>query len=267
MQRSITPQVGVGMRVRAARAGFTLLDVLVVVAVITILLALLSPALSRVRESARRVVCGSNLHQVGLGLSMWASDHDGSLPPVQFADRNLAKSPSRLLQLAHLGEDQGRKWDGLGLLVSNDYLAAANVYYCPSHHGEHPVDRYEGEWDSPAEQIVVNYHYRWLSPADRFLDNLHDDVTLVADGIRTQPDYNHIVGTNMLKADMRVEWFSDPEAKFASLLPESLQDPRSNDVQAGALMAGLDIGEVPKIGKDGGISRKDPFLNGGFGFD
>lgn len=242
------------------RAGFTLLDVLVVISVIAILLSLLAPSLSRVTESARRVVCGSNLHQTGLGISMWVNDHDGYLPPVEFAEQDLGTEPARLLQLAHLGEHE-RHFDGLGLLVADGYLTAPSLFYCPSHRGDNAFDRYENAWNEPGDEIVVNYHYRWLSAGNRFLDNLHDDVTLVSDGFRTLPDYNHGVGANMLKADMRVVWFKDSQGRFADLLPASLDDERASDVRAGALMAALDVGKVPDRETD--IDKTTGLLNGG----
>ncbi|MBI5383177.1 MAG: prepilin-type N-terminal cleavage/methylation domain-containing protein [Verrucomicrobia bacterium] len=62
------------------RDGFTLLELLVVVAIIGLLAALLLPALSRAKERARSVWCISNLKQVGLGFRMFALDHESHYP-------------------------------------------------------------------------------------------------------------------------------------------------------------------------------------------
>jgi prepilin-type N-terminal cleavage/methylation domain-containing protein/prepilin-type processing-associated H-X9-DG protein len=64
------------MQIRPARpAGFTLVELLVVVAVIGLLMALLLPAVQQARESARRTGCASNLKQIGLGLQNYYDVH------------------------------------------------------------------------------------------------------------------------------------------------------------------------------------------------
>ena len=60
--------------------GFTLIELLVVIAIIALLLSILMPALTKVKEQARAVVCKANLRQWGLMYSMYANDNKGSLP-------------------------------------------------------------------------------------------------------------------------------------------------------------------------------------------
>ncbi len=68
---------------RGANRGFTLLELSVVVAIISILAAILFPVFARAREKARQVNCQRNLMQISIALRMYARDHAGHLPPNQ----------------------------------------------------------------------------------------------------------------------------------------------------------------------------------------
>lgn len=61
-------------------SGFTLVELLVVVAIIGILAGILVPVLGRARESAKRKSCASNLKQLGLGLNIYATDNSENFP-------------------------------------------------------------------------------------------------------------------------------------------------------------------------------------------
>ncbi|HVZ93798.1 MAG TPA: DUF1559 domain-containing protein [Phycisphaerales bacterium] len=65
------------------KPGFTLIELLVVVAVMAILLGILMPALGKARESARSASCGSNLHQLALGLTQYLADYNDQLPQMR----------------------------------------------------------------------------------------------------------------------------------------------------------------------------------------
>src|SRR5947209_7859630 len=62
--------------------GFTLLELLVVIAIIAILAALLLPALSRAKASAKRGACIGNARQITFAIHLYAGDHADLLPAV-----------------------------------------------------------------------------------------------------------------------------------------------------------------------------------------
>jgi len=115
------------------RAGFTLIELLVVIAMLSVLLALLMPALSRVRVLARRTSCGSNLRQLSLAWSSYLTDHNGRF--YQGINANV-----------NYGGWKGLKgwWPrplnryALGRVIEPNDQRGALVFRCPADHGGIP---------------------------------------------------------------------------------------------------------------------------------
>lgn len=234
---------------RSARAGFTLVDVFVSIGVIALLISLLLPSLHKASESSRKVVCQSNIRQIGIGVLSYADDYAGHIPISAFLRSGDVKQPQQMITL-RLGDEQRNwlntdtTWDGLGMLYSSQYTTVPGVFYCPSHRGDNRFSGVADRWNEDDTEIIANYHYRGEGPAgiDRrtgqplgFTGQLSQidpqQTSLIADGMRVRADYNHQVGANFFRADLSVLWFADPGRQLLAALPTNLSDANSATVQ------------------------------------
>lgn len=65
------------------KRAFTLVELVVVIAILGIIAAILFPIFAQPRERSKQASCLSNAKQLGLGLMMYAQDYDGQLPPAE----------------------------------------------------------------------------------------------------------------------------------------------------------------------------------------
>lgn len=91
---------------------FTLIEMMVVIAVIAILLSLLSPALGRARRTSLTAVCASNQQQIGLGLHMWSQDNLNHIPAGQATNNLNDLYGNSVPSLRKLGKNEFNAWTG-----------------------------------------------------------------------------------------------------------------------------------------------------------
>lgn len=104
---------------RILPCGFTLVEMLVVLAIISVLAALLLPTLNKAREAGRSTACLSNLRQIGLALQLYVQDYNNRLPFMRdrLADTNALPATNAL--------------PGMEVVLLN-HLGSTNVLRCPS---------------------------------------------------------------------------------------------------------------------------------------
>ncbi len=157
------------------RNGFTLIELLVVVAIIAVLVAVLLPAIAMARESARFVVCASNLHSIGVGMQLYAADNRGQLPERGIHGAPYYPYESSLVWASWYvplpGGGGGGAYISLGQLVKpTGYISSGRLLYCPT--GEKGWYHYFDGWPNPgynnygAGRVAIsNYDFQpWIKP-------------------------------------------------------------------------------------------------------
>jgi prepilin-type N-terminal cleavage/methylation domain-containing protein/prepilin-type processing-associated H-X9-DG protein len=132
-------------------AGFTLIEVLVVIGIISVLVAMLFPAFSRVREQARRVTCASNIRQLVITQQNYADENRGWYLDMGNEDKSFNSVQNNNRQTTYFIHP-----GPLGVLQTK-YKLSRQMFYCPSN-PDWNQDRY---WPDPQNQnyYVVGYSF------------------------------------------------------------------------------------------------------------
>jgi prepilin-type N-terminal cleavage/methylation domain-containing protein len=151
-----------------SRRALTLIEVLVVITVIGILMAMLLPAIGSARNSASRLACLSNLHQVSIAIGIYADTNHGLIPfgpkaPPMMSAMDFYPStgaPTSLISLT------GGKAVGLGLLLKDQLEGQARVLFCPG--SDQPLDTDAELAKVGKQQAQCCYYYRHASVAKQY---------------------------------------------------------------------------------------------------
>ncbi|HLH52722.1 MAG TPA: type II secretion system protein [Verrucomicrobiae bacterium] len=81
MGRTLQPANALRYPQQTQKAAFTLLELLVTVAIISVLAGLMLPVLNRTREQGRRIACINSFRQFGQAWLLYAADHNEHVPP------------------------------------------------------------------------------------------------------------------------------------------------------------------------------------------
>ncbi len=183
---------------RFQRGGFTLIELLVVISVITLLIALLLPALSKARDAANAAVCMSQVRQIGLALTAYCEDHKGWLPIVHQLGGGNYVWWDRMLPYTYPAHSK---------YAFSPLRDKANIFHCPDHAASDPsyslnfnnswgfdisrakLHEVESNQALVAEQvggksgIAFSVQWYWsMSPTNYILDPRHSGQTNVLFG-------------------------------------------------------------------------------------
>ncbi|MFK7959685.1 MAG: type II secretion system protein [Phycisphaerales bacterium] len=196
------------------RPGFSLIELIVVLAITATLAGLLFPVMARARERVNRVMSANNLRMLGLGFTQYDADTNGRLPESKLlAQGGSPADLTRLYDSTFIVDQFGVQttgWDGLGLLFGLGYVSMPDVFYAPNHVGLAEFERYgDSFWDPGAQKIYGSYHYGgdmdWETGARRTVNSAN--LVLASEGFRSLSGLTHRDGLNLLHGDGSVRWF------------------------------------------------------------
>lgn len=130
------------MTPRPCRA-FTLIELLVVVSIISLLVALLLPALAGARKAAEQTACMSNVKQLATAMEMYLNDYDEFYPP-----RYYGTSASTGVVVTSSHPLNGHYWFSI---LEKSYVPGEDSFRCPSH--------LEFTWAFSSNKISYGYNY------------------------------------------------------------------------------------------------------------
>jgi prepilin-type N-terminal cleavage/methylation domain-containing protein/prepilin-type processing-associated H-X9-DG protein len=224
------------------RGAFTLVELLVVIGIITILISILLPVISKAREQARRTACLSNLRQVHLAFHMYAQSHKDQVPLgyragfKQFNSMIFSFTSGKIVLF--------------GWLYNASLMSQPDAFFCPSETDTRSMRATaENPWppgDDPAKHTYAGYGCRpeinipddpapglQLPRLGRFKNKaIFGDLTALPERVETR----HRTGVNILYGDGSAAWVErqrfDVDLMSITKLPDKAANPFLDNIWA-----------------------------------
>ena len=226
------------------KRGFTLIELLVVIAIIALLMGILMPALTRVREIGKRAVCLSNLRQLTLAWVLYAGDNDGKIVNSDVSYTGTPPVDTWWVHWPTAGHDSTiEQWEQ-AIMAGQlwPYLKSIKLYKCPNSAKPRRltytiVDSMNGycKWDSFTPKLKITNINQIRRPSGRMVFLGEDPVSPGTWGVLYSveawydpPPKLHSNGTTFGFADGHSEYWKWEDSRTA----ETTWDDR-NQVQAG----------------------------------
>lgn len=157
---------------KMSNKGFTLVELLVVVAIIALLVSILLPSLGRAKDLTRETICLTRLAGQMRAVHMYAADNGDSIPtgpdePLSstFPFPGMPGEPCREFATNRLWTGILRTYDGCGAMMESDVLSAAG-FFCPGDNSADPGEELSQLRSRGAEDAYGSYLYRQLDQTE-----------------------------------------------------------------------------------------------------
>lgn len=219
--------------------GFTLIELLVVIAIIAILMAVLMPALQRVKKQARSVACLNRLKQWGLYFAMYAEDHDG-----------------RFME-GHTAQPRANRW----VSAMGDYYKWDDEFTCCPNATKPWVDENGISEGAEGTDVGVTMAWGYMKPEDHWIKPMKGSYGINGYCVDIQPGREPRGAANW--------YWRGPAVAGAANVPLFLGAQRYNGVVDSIDAPPLFDGQGWDEGGDGRmlrycLNRHDGFVNGLF---
>ena len=217
------------------RKAFTLIELLVVISIIALLIAILLPALSKARESARKIQCSSNEHSMAVAYGVFAAENKDRVP-LGYAGNSPVHQASYDLRRGVNGTD---RWLNIGMFYEDRIIEEPTAYYCPEQtNPQFMYDNADGNnvWDETRRiraAYITRPEFHWSQVTDaefnsrKFANDLprltdfKPNQALMADMVRVPNDLDTThngTGVNVLKVDGSSSFRNVTDGDWASII-------------------------------------------------